>query len=123
MQTVRMQSREQRARAPAALYIRADGGDPDNTLELQLERLQRHAGANRLDPVRVYFETRGSRIQFDWMTAEATGERPPFRRILAVNYSRFAVPREEFRHWAERLERHGVSVGSITEAAWRTPES
>ena len=70
---MRMQSREHRVREPAALYIRAAGGDPDNTLDLQLERLQRYAGANDLDPERVYFETRGSRAQFDRMIAEATG--------------------------------------------------
>ena len=68
-------------------------------MELQLERLQRYASANDLDPVRVYFKTRNSRSQFDRMISEATGERPPFRRILVISYSRFAECQEEFQQW------------------------
>ena len=102
--------------APVALYIRAAEGDPADTLEIQLRRLEAYARRNDLDPVRVYFETRGSRTQFDGMMAEATRGKTPFRRILVVDYRRFAGDLDVFRRWTDRLEEHGVSVVSLTES-------
>ena len=101
---------------PAALYIRAAEGDPDNTLQIQLERLGAYARRNDLEQARVYFDVLGSRNQFDRMMAEATRGKPPFRCILVVNYRRFAGSEEEFRRWTDWLEEQGVSVVSITES-------
>ena len=101
---------------PVALYIRAAEGDPDNTLQIQLERLGAYVRRIDLEQVRAYFDVLGSRTQFDGMMAEATSGRPPFRRILVVNCRRFAADPEQFRRWTDRLEEHGVSVVSITES-------
>ena len=111
-----MQPGEQETREPAALYIRAAEGDPDNTLETQLERLGAYARRNDLEQARVYFDVLGSRNQFDRMMAEAIRGKPPFLRILVVNYRRFAADPEQLRRWTDRLEEHGVSVVSITES-------
>ena len=106
--------REPGERVPAALYARSADGDPDNTLATHLESLQRYASGNGLDPVRVYFDTRGSRSKFDRMMSEAAWENPPFRCILASDHHRFAGSEQEYQDLSEWLKERGVSVVSIT---------
>ena len=110
-----LQPREPGERVPAALYVRPAGGDPDDSLETQLESLQGYARRNGLEVVRVYFDTRGDRSQFDRMMAEAAWENPPFRRILAAGYDRLAGPGEELQGWKKWLKEKGVAVVSITD--------
>ena len=96
---------------PVALYIRTLTGDRDNSLQVQLMALQGYAQRNRLAVARVLFDIQGGRSQFDAMMAEATGERPPFRRMLVYDEGRFCGCEAELR---TRLEGHGVTVMSVT---------
>ena len=96
---------------PVALYIRSMTGDPAHTLENQLLALQNHAARNGMQQVRVYFDTRDDRSQFERMMAEATGENPPFRRILVHDEERLCGCESELR---ARLEGTGVTVMSVT---------
>ena len=81
---------ESRENARVALYARTLPGDPDNSLEVQVEALQEFARRRWLDAVRVYFETPSARSRFHEMMAEATGEAPPFRRILVHDMGRLS---------------------------------
>ena len=45
--------------APVALYIRTLGGDPDNSLEVQLMNLQGYSRRRRLAVARVFFDIQG----------------------------------------------------------------
>ena len=94
---------------PVALYIRTLEGDPDNSLTVQLTVLQCYARSRRLDAVRVYFDIQGGRSQFEAMVAEATGENPPFRRVLVHDEERLCGCEAELR---ARLEGNGVTVVS-----------
>ncbi len=104
-------------RVPVALYIGAVEGDPDDTLERQLESMGRYASSNGLEQARVYFDVWGSRIQFDRLVKQATWENPPFRCILVAGKSRFACSEQEYQDWTQWLEGQGVSVASISEDA------
>ena len=73
-----------------ALYARTWAGDPDNSLEVQVETLHEYTRRRRLEAVRVYFETPSARSRFHEMMAEATGEAPPFRRILVHDMGRLS---------------------------------
>ena len=99
---------------PVALYIRSMAGDPAHTLENQLRALQKHAARNGMQQVRVYFDTRDDRSQFDRMMAEATGENPPFRRILVLELSRFALDSGDLDGQLARLDGRGVAVEPMT---------
>ena len=96
---------------PVALYIWTLEGDPDNSLSVQLTALQRYARSRQLDAVRVYFDIQGSRSQFEAMMAGATGENPPFRRVLVYDEGRLRGRKAELR---TRLEGNGVTVVSVT---------
>ena len=56
-----MPPRESREAGPAALYARTRTGDPDNSLEVQVETLHEYTRRYRLKPVRVYLEARSAR--------------------------------------------------------------
>ncbi len=102
---------------PVALYIRTLEGDPDNSLPVQLMTLQRYAHSRRLDAVRVFFDIQGGRSQFEAMVAEATGEHPPFRRVLVHDEGRLCGSEDELDEPRARLEGHGVTVMSVTDLA------
>ena len=100
--------------APAALYIRSMPGDPDDSLEVQLRVLQGHAARNGLEQVRVFFDARDSRTQFERMMAEATGDNPSFRRILVVELRRLAGDSGESEALLAGLKASGVTVQSVS---------
>ena len=97
---------------PVAFYIRSMAGDPAHTLENQLRALQRHAARNGMQQVRVYFDTRNGRSQFERMMVEATGENPPFRRILVQDEERLCGCEAVLR---TGLEGNGVTVVSVSD--------
>ena len=99
---------------PVALYIRTLKGDPDNSLEVQLMALQRYARRRQLDAVRVFFDIQGGRRQFEAMLAQATRENPPFRRILVLELSRFALNSGDLDGQLARLDGRGVAVEPMT---------
>ena len=96
---------------PVAPYIRTLEGDPDNSLQAQLMALQRYARRRQLDAIRVFFDIQGGRSQFEAMTAEATGENPPFRQVLVYDEGRLCRCEAELQ---TRLEGNGVTVMSVT---------
>ena len=101
---------EPREAGRVALYARTWTGDPDNSLEVQVEALHEYVRSHRLEPVRVYLEARSTRSQFHEMMAEATGEVPPFRRILVHDMDRLSAGPGALR---ESLETNGVTVVSV----------
>ena len=99
---------------PVALYIRTLKGDPNNSLEVQLMALQGYARRRQLDAVRVFFDIDGGWSQFEAMLAQATGENPPFRRILVLELSRFAPDSGNLDEQLARLDGRGVAVEPTT---------
>ena len=73
-----------------ALYARTWAGDPDNSLEVQVETLHEYTRRYRLEAVRVYLETQSARSQFHEMMADATREDSMFRKILVHDISRLS---------------------------------
>ena len=74
-----------------------------------------------MEQVRVFFDTRGGRSQFEAMMAEATGDNPSFRRILVVELSRFAPGTRDLRAQLVRLEGMEVTVESIAGSGGTAP--
>ena len=109
-----MPPRESREAGPVALSARTWPGDPDNSLEVQAEALQEYAWRYRLETVRAYFDIRSARSQFHEMMAEATGEAPPFRRILVHDMGRLSRWADGPSALRDRLEANGVTVVSVT---------
>ena len=97
-----------------ALYIRTLEEDPGNFLQAQMTALQWYARRRQLDAVRVFFDIQGGRSQFEAMVAEATGENPPFRRVLVHDEGRLCGCEDELDELRARLEGHGVTVMSVT---------
>ena len=102
------------SRSAVALYARTRPGDPDNSLEVQVEALHEYARRHRLETVRVYFDTRSARSQFHEMMVEATGEDPPLRRILVHDMGRLSRWADGLSALRDRLEANGVTVVSVT---------
>ena len=98
---------ESREDGQVALYARTVVGDPDNSLEVQVEALHEYTRRLRLETVRVYFETPGARGQFHEMMAEATGEDPPFRQILVYDMGRLSRWTAGLNALRGRLEANG----------------
>ena len=90
-----MRPRESREAGPVALYARTWPGDPDNSLEVQVEALHEYARRRRLETVRAYFDIRSARSQFHDMG----------------RLSRWADGLSALR---DRLEANGVTVVSVT---------
>ena len=65
-----------------ALYARVSGRD-EESIQTQLGAIQSHVEENGLEVVREYVDQQGSRAQLGEMLAEAAGEDPPFRQVLA----------------------------------------
>ena len=108
---------ESREDGQVALYARTVVGDPANSLEVQVEALHEYTRRHRLETLRVYFEPPGARGQFHEMMAEATGENPPFRRILVHNMGRLSRWADGLSALRDRLEANGVTVVTVTEPA------
>ena len=113
-EVLEMRPRESREAGPVALYARTWPGDPDNSLEVQVEALHEYARRHRLETVRAYFDIRSARSQFHEMMVEATGEVPPFRRILVHDMGRLSRWADGLSALRDRLEANGVTVVSIT---------
>ena len=109
-----MPPNEYRETGRVALYARTLAGDPDNSLEVQVEALQEFARRRRLEAVRVYFETPSARSRFHEMTAEATVENPPFRQILVHDMDQFSRWADGLTALRDRLEANGATAVSVT---------
>ena len=113
---------EYRETGRVALYARTLAGDPDNSLEVQVEALQEFARRRRLEAVRVYFETPSARSRFHETMAEATVEDPPFRRILVHDMGRLSRWADGLSALRDRLEANGATAVSVTgEPAAKVP--
>ena len=97
-----------------ALYARTWGGDPDNSLEVQVEALHEYVRRNGLDAVRAYFEVLGGRNRFHEMMADATGEDPAFRQILVHDMGRLSRWADGLNALRGRLGANGVEVVPVT---------
>ena len=109
-----MPPRESREAGLVALYARTWPGDPDNSLEVQVEALHEYTRRHRRETVRVYFDTRSARSQFHEMMVEATGEDPPLRRLLVHDMGRLSRWADGLSALRDRLEANGVTVVSVT---------
>ena len=116
-----MQPNETREPVRVALYVRTSPEGPEHSLEVQVEALQRYARRHGLEALRAYFDIQGGRGQFEKMMAEATGENPPFRKILVHNLSRLPRSADEIQSWRRTLEANGVTIVSVTEPRYGVP--
>ena len=109
-----MPPRESQEAGPVALAARTWPGDPDNSLEVQVETLHEYTRRHRLETVRACFDIRSARSQFRDMMAEATREDPPERRILVHDMGRLSRWADGPSALRDRLEANGVTVVSVT---------
>ena len=117
-----MPPNESRETGRVALYVRTLAGDPDDSLEVQVEALQEFARRRRLEAVRVYFETPSARSRFHEMMADATGEAPPFRQILVHDMDQFSRWADGLSALRDRIEANGATAVSVTgEPAAKVP--
>ena len=105
---------ESRETGRVALYARTWPGDPDSSMEVQVEALHEYTRRHRLEAVRVYLETRSALSQFHEMMAEATGENPPFRQILVHDMGQLSRWAGGANALQDRLEANRVTVVSVT---------
>ena len=92
-----------------ALYARVSTDDRKG-IQAQLDRMRRQAGEDGLEPVSHFTDMNGSREEFDWMMAQATGENPPFQGIMVYDISRFSRSVPDWKEWMAELEANGVRV-------------
>ena len=74
-----MPQRKSQETVRVALYARTWAGDPDNSLEVQVEALHNYARRHGLETARAYFDVQRARAQFHEMMARAAAARhwPP----------------------------------------------
>ena len=72
---------------PVAIYARISGPHEEdaNAVEPQLDRIRTYAEQNAMRPVSHFVDKFGSREEFDLKMAQATGDTPPFQKILVYN--------------------------------------
>ena len=102
---------------PVALYALSSAVDQEEAFisgEAQLGRMREYAGQNGMHPVSHFVDKHGSREEFDWMMAQATGDNPPFRTVLVYSFSRLTRSASELKALLGELEVNGLELISVT---------
>ena len=89
-------------------YYTQDTGDPDNTADDQLEKLQAQTAGEDAQVVREYVDHRN--LSLYRMLGEATGETPPFDEILVTDVSFLGDTEDEVQRRLAELGEKGVQV-------------
>ena len=113
---------------PAAVYLRASspGQDVENSVDAQLERINRWAEEHGYVIVQVFTDRAktgrlANRPDFQEMIGIAEGEDCPFSVVLVWRFSRFFRDRVESGIHKNRLRKRNIRVISINEPVDDTP--
>ena len=112
-----MPPNESRETGRVALYARTWLGDPDNSLEVQVEALHEYFRRPRLEAVRVYFETQSTQGRGPVPRNDGGCHRggvPPFRQMLVRDMGQLSRWAGGVSTLQDRLEANGATVVPVT---------
>ena len=104
---------------PVALYARDPGNNGDSA-PAKLEVMRQFCESAGFKPVIEYIDRNGNRDAFDRMMEDGTGLKPPFRRIVVLDFSRLSESMAERIECLKRLDANRVPVISVKEGAGST---
>lgn len=114
---------------PAAAYLRVSslGQDIENSIESQLERIQKWANENGYVIVRVFTDEAktgrfANRPDFQEMIEVGETDNCPFEAVLVWRFSRFYRNSLESGWYKKKLRNKGIRVISISEPTDDTPQ-
>ena len=102
----------------AAIYVKESAGyhEGENTQELQTRECESYCGVHGLRITARYYDSPGSREDFQRMMEDATGDAPPFDTIVVWKLRNFSWSLEETILCRDRLSANGVVLVSTTES-------
>lgn len=107
----------------ACIYIGFSTSDQlENISKDQLQLLQNYATQHDITIKKIYQDFGisdkkvGNRPEFKEMIAECKSKEHPFDVILVSSFSRFSRDKDEFDNYVALLNKHNVSVVSISES-------
>ena len=102
----------------AAIYIKEAAGYPEgeNTRELQTRECERYCHVHGLRITARYYDSPGSRQDFQRMMEDATKDAPPFSTFVVWKLRNFSWSLDETVLCRERLSANGVVLISTTES-------
>ena len=103
----------------AAIYIKEAAGYPEgeNARELQTQECEGYCGVHGLRITARYYDSPGSRQDFQRMMEDATKDAPPFDTIVVWKLRNFSWSLEETILCRDRLSANGVALVSTTESS------
>lgn len=101
---------------PVALYARISsrGEEAERSVQAQLDAMRDYAERNHMSPVSHFVDKYGNREEFDWMMAQATSDKPPFRTTLVYQLDRLTRSAREFVALTEELTANGLELISVS---------
>ena len=101
----------------AAIYVKEAAGYPEgeNTRELQTRECESYCGVHGLQITARYYDSPGSRQDFQRMMEDATKDAPPFNTIVVWKLRNFSWSLDETVLCRDRLSANGVTLVSTTE--------
>ena len=105
----------------AAVYVKETAERPagKNSREVQTQECERHCAVHGLEITARYYDSPGSRLDFQRMMDGATKKEPPFNLIVVRKLRNFSWLLEETVLCRDRLSANGVSLVSTTESSPR----
>ena len=97
-----------------ALYAR-DSSNSGDSVTAELETIRQFCESAGFKPVIEYIDRNGNRDAFDRMMEDGTGLKPPFRRIVVLDFSRLSESMAERIECLKRLDANRVPVISVKE--------